>query len=178
MFSSATQFDPHRHQRQALRAVASFEFAKGAFVLLIGLSAILLMRQDVWVIAESLLAILHINTDRHFAQVFLDFADSITEARLWTAASVSFTYSALRFIEAYGLWKERLWAEWVAFTSGALLLPVEIHGLMRGITIVRSIIFVGNIAVIFFMIYLIRAGRERRRAESAALKSRGQSGSV
>jgi uncharacterized membrane protein (DUF2068 family) len=176
MASSATQFDAHRRERQALRAVASFEFAKGAFVLLIGLSAILLVHQDVWVIAESLLTLLHINTDRHFAQVFLDFADSITEARLWTAASVSFTYSALRFTEAYGLWKERVWAEWVAFTSGALLLPVEIHGLLRGVTVVRTLIFVGNIAVVLFMIYLIRAGQERRRGEAAALKSRGQSG--
>jgi uncharacterized membrane protein (DUF2068 family) len=176
MLSSGTKPDPHRHERQALRAVASFEFAKGALVLLIGLSALLLVHQDVWVIAESLLALLHINTDRHFAQLFLDFADSITEARLWTAAWVAFTYSALRFTEAYGLWKERVWAEWVAFTSGALLLPVEIHGLMRGITIVRSVIFVGNIAVVIFMIYLIRVGRERRRAEATGLRSRDQSG--
>jgi len=58
--------------------VASFEFSKGVFVLMIGISALLLMRQDVWVIAESLLALLHISTDRRYAQAFLDFADSIT----------------------------------------------------------------------------------------------------
>jgi uncharacterized membrane protein (DUF2068 family) len=177
MLSSATKSDTHRHERQVLRAVASFEFAKGIFVLMIGLSALLLMRQDVWVIAESLLALLHISTDRHFAQVFLDFADSITEARLWTAAWVAFTYSALRFTEAYGLWKERVWAEWVAFTSGALLLPLEIHGLMRGITFLRTAIFLVNIAVVVFMGYLIRAGRQRRRARQTRPESRAASGS-
>ncbi|MGA7905836.1 MAG: DUF2127 domain-containing protein [Candidatus Sulfotelmatobacter sp.] len=177
MPSSGTKSDPHRRERQALRAVASFEFAKGVFVLLIGLSALLLIRQDVWVIAESLLALLHISTDRHSAQLFLDFADSITEARLWTAAWVAFTYSALRFTEAYGLWKERVWAEWVALTSGALLLPVEIHGLIRGITVVRSVIFAGNIAVVIFMVYLIRAGRRRRREEAAQPESHAWSGS-
>jgi uncharacterized membrane protein (DUF2068 family) len=169
--------DPHRHQRQALRAVASFEFSKGVFVLMIGISALLLMRQDVWVIAESLLALLHISTDRRYAQAFLDFADSITEARLWTAAWVALIYSGLRFTEAYGLWKERVWAEWVAFTSGAMLLPVEIHGLMRGITIVRVVIFLVNIAVVVFMVYLIRAGQARRRFEAARTKSRAASGS-
>lgn len=143
--------------------MASFEFVKGMFVLLIGLSALLLVHQDVWVIAESLLAVLHISTDRHWAQVFLDFADSITEARLWTAAWVAFTYAALRFTEAYGLWKERVWAEWVAFTSGAMLLPVEIHGLLRGITLVRAVIFVGNVAVVVFMLYLIHARRRAAR---------------
>jgi uncharacterized membrane protein (DUF2068 family) len=146
--------------------VASFEFVKGVFVLMIGLSALLLMRQDVWVIAESLLALLHISTDRHSAQLFLDFADSVTEARLWTAVWLALIYSALRFTEAYGLWKERVWAEWVALTSGALLLPLEIHGLMRGITVVRTVIFLGNIGVVVFMLYLIRAN-PRRRARAA-----------
>ncbi len=160
-----------------MRAVASFEFSKGIFVLMIGVSALLLMRRDVWVIAESLLALLHISTDRHYAQVFLDFADSITEARLWTAFYAAVIYSALRFCEAYGLWKERVWAEWVALTSGAMLLPVEIHGLMRGITVVRAVIFLGNIAVVAFMVYLIRAGRARRRANASAPQTRAASGS-
>src|SRR5579864_122453 len=120
MHSLGTKSDAHRHQRQALRAVASFEFAKGIFVLLIGLSALLLVHQDLWVIAESLLALFHISTDRHSAQMFLDFADNITEARLWTAAWVSLVYSALRFTEAYGLWNERVWAEWVALGSGTM----------------------------------------------------------
>jgi len=176
MHSSETKLDQHRHERRALRAVASFEFIKGAFVLLIGFSALLLVHQDLWVIAESLLALLHVSTDRHWAQAFLDFADSITEARLWTAAWLSFTYSALRFIEAYGLWKERVWAEWVALGSGVILLPLEVHGLLRGITIMRSVIFLGNIAVVAFMVYLIRAGRKLRREEAAQARSHsGQS---
>jgi hypothetical protein len=56
--------DPHRRQRQAIRLVALIEFVKGIFVLLMGVCALLLVRQDVWLIAESLLALLHINSDR------------------------------------------------------------------------------------------------------------------
>jgi len=37
-----------------------------------GLSALMLVHRDVWLIAESLLTVLHINSDRHFALVFLD----------------------------------------------------------------------------------------------------------
>ena len=80
MLSPATKIDLHRAQRNLLRAVASFEIIKGIFVLLIGLSAILLVHKDAWVIAESLLALLHISTDRHSAQLFLDFADNLTDA--------------------------------------------------------------------------------------------------
>src|SRR4029077_20347062 len=141
----ATKIDLHRAQKSLLRAVASFEFIKGVFVLLIGICAILLVRRDAWVMAESLLALFHISTDRHSAQLFLDFADNLTDTRLWAAAKLAFVYSALRFAEGYGLWNGRTWAEWIAFGSGTLLLPLEIHQLMRGITVLRSVVFAANI---------------------------------
>ena len=158
MLPSGTKIDLHRAQRNLLRAVASFEFAKGLFVLLIGLSALLLVHKDAWVIAESLLALFHVNTDRRWAQDFLDFADRLTEARLWAVAQLAFAYSVLRFAEAYGLWKQRTWAEWLAFISGTLFLPLEIHGLMRGITLLRSIVFVANLGIVLYMLFLAAGG--------------------
>src|SRR5947208_6666583 len=125
----------HRRQRRLLRAVATFECFKGVFVVLMGICALALVHKDTWLIAESLLALLHISTDHRLAQTFLDFADGITDARLWAAARIAFAYAALRFTEAYGLWKERKWAEWVAFVSGTLLLPFEVRELFRGVTI-------------------------------------------
>jgi uncharacterized membrane protein (DUF2068 family) len=163
MLSPVTKIDLHRAQRNLLRAVASFEFAKGVFVLLIGVCALLLVHKDAWWIAESLLARFHISTDRRSAQMFLDFADRITDARLWAAAELAFAYSLLRFIEAYGLWRQRTWAEWLALVSGTLFLPLEIHGLMRGVTWLRSGVLVANLGVIAYMFFLLRAGRRRRR---------------
>ncbi|HUD67665.1 MAG TPA: DUF2127 domain-containing protein [Candidatus Sulfotelmatobacter sp.] len=158
----------HRRQRRVLRAVASFEFAKGVFVILMGFCALALVHKDVWVIADSLLTLLHISTDRRSAQVFLDFADNVTDARLWAAARIAFAYAALRFTEAYGLWKERTWAEWVAFVSGTLLLPLEVRELFRGVTLLRSSLFVGNVAVVVYMLYIILANRRERRTALSA----------
>src|ERR1700691_6057560 len=163
MLSSATKIDLHRAQKNLLRVVASFEFTKGVFVLLIGLSAILLVHKDACVIAESLLAFFHVNTDRRWAQDFLDFADRLTDARLWAAAQFAFAYSVLRFAEAYGLWKQRTWAEWLAFVSGTLFLPLEIHSLIRGVTVLRSTVLLANLGIVLYMFFLLRAGRRRRR---------------
>ena len=55
--------------------------------------------------------------------------------------------------------------------SGALLLPVEIRELMRGITWLRSAVLIGNLAVVIYMIYVIRDNRRERRA--AALGAAG-----
>jgi uncharacterized membrane protein (DUF2068 family) len=162
MPSSASQAHLHRVQTSALRAVASFEFAKGLVVLLAGILALLLVHKDAWVIAESLLALLHINPDRRYAQLFLDFADRVTDARLWEAAGVAATYSTLRFVEAYGLWKERSWAEWVALISGSLLLPWEVRELIKHATLLRIGLFLGNAAIVVYMLYLLREGHRAR----------------
>jgi uncharacterized membrane protein (DUF2068 family) len=176
MLSPATKIDLHRAQRNLLRAVASFEFIKGILVLLIGVGAMLLVHKDAWVMAESLLALLHISTDRHSAQLFLDFADNLTDARLWMAARLALIYSALRFAEGYGLWKERTWAEWLAFGSGMLLIPLEVRALFRGITFLRSAVFLINVAIVLYMFFLLRQGRLLRRASQAGAQTQEQSG--
>jgi uncharacterized membrane protein (DUF2068 family) len=165
MDAPAAKSDSHRRQRRMLRGIAAFECAKGVFVVLMGVCALTLMHKDVWLIAESLLALLHINADRRSAQLFLDFADSITDARLWAAVRIAFAYAVLRFTEAYGLWKEKTWAEWVALVSGTLLLPVEIKELLRGLTLMRCSFFIGNLAVIFYMLYVIFAHRRERKGQ-------------
>ena len=166
MHALANKSARHRRQRRVLRAVALFEFAKGIFVALMGFCALALVHKDVWLIAESLLALFHVSTDRRSAQVFLDFADNVTDARLWAAARIAFAYAALRFTEAYGLWKERTWAEWVAFVSGTLLLPLEVRELFRGVTISRCALFVGNVAVVLYMLYVIMSNRREKRNAS------------
>ena len=155
--------DPHRSQRRVLRAVAGLEFFKGVFVVLMGICALALFHKDTWQIAESLLSLLHISTDRRSAQIFLDFADSITDARLWAAARIAFAYAALRFTEAYGLWKQRTWAEWVALVSGTLLLPLEVRELFRGVTFWRFALLIGNLGIVCYMLYVILQNRRERR---------------
>jgi uncharacterized membrane protein (DUF2068 family) len=152
--------DAHRRQRRVLRVVALFELLKGIFVLFMGILAITLVHKDVWLIAETLLAAFHINTDRRSAQMFLNFAGNITDARLWAAAQIAFAYAALRFAEGYGLWHERTWAEWVALVSGALLMPMEIRELLRGLTWIRGAMFLGNLAVVLYMLNVILSNRE------------------
>ena len=172
--SHLTPEPPHR-QRRVLQTVASFEFLKGVFVGLMGICAILLVHKDVWLYAESLLALFHISTDRRFAQLFLDFADNITDARLWAAARLAFAYSALRFTEAYGLWHCRTWAEWVAAISGTLLLPLEIRELFQRVTLLRFGLLIGNVAIVVYMVYVIFGNRRARKEAELGAKAKSAS---
>ena len=151
----------HTRQLRALRAVASVELAKGLGVLLAGFGVLSLIHKDVWGIADSLLYLLHINPDRHYARVFLDWADRVTDTNLLSIAMVAMAYSLLRFVEAYGLWRERAWAEWLALVSGALYVPFEVWDLFHKPTWVRAAILLINLLVVAYMAYL-RTGDRRR----------------
>ena len=94
--------DKHKANLQVLRGIATLELTKGMIVLLAATGILLMVRrEDPWDIADGLLRLLHISPDHHFAQVFLDWADSLTTAKLWTVGAVALAYSVLRFIEAY-----------------------------------------------------------------------------
>jgi len=145
---------------QVLRAVATLEVTKGMIALLAACGVLLLMRrEDPWDIADGLLRLLHISPDHHFAQVFLNWADSLTSAKIWTVAAAGLSYSVMRFVEAYGLWYARAWAEWIALISGALYLPFEIYKVVHRQSLFHVSVLLVNLAIVFYMAYLLKTGQ-------------------
>ena len=140
-------------------------------VLLAGFGVLSLVHRDAWDVAESFLEWLHISPDAHYAQVFLNLADQLTDTKLWAVAIGALTYSSLRFAEAYGLWRARAWAEWLALISGAIYLPFEIFELTRRLDWIRLAIFLINLAVVLYMAFLRMQARGRFRTSLPAAES-------
>jgi uncharacterized membrane protein (DUF2068 family) len=140
-----------RASTAGLRAVASFEALKGAVVLLLGL-ALLGLHRHAEDYAGRLLYHLHFDPDRRFAHAFLTAATKVTDTRLWTIAAATLTYSAVRFIEAWGLWNRRVWAEWFALLSGAMYLPWEILKVSERSDWERIAVLGLNILIIVYML--------------------------
>jgi uncharacterized membrane protein (DUF2068 family) len=149
----------HGASLRVLRAVATFELTKGLIVLLAACGILLLVhREDPWDIADGLLRLLHISPDHHFAQVFLDWADSLTETKVWAVAGVAVAYSLLRFLETYGLWYAKAWAEWIALISGTLYLPFEIYKVVHQQNLFHISVLLINVAVVLYMAYALKTG--------------------
>jgi len=162
-YSQAESPPHHDANLQVLRAVASLELTKGLIVLLAAFGVLFLVGRDPWDIADGMLRLLHISPDRHFAQAFLDWADTLTDAKLWAVAAVALGYSILRFTEAYGLWYARAWAEWMALISGSLYLPFEIYNLVHRQSFFHILVLIGNLAIVLYMVYLLWAGKSLHR---------------
>ncbi len=141
-------------KKAGLRSIAVLEALKGIAVLALGLGLLHYLHRDVGDAAERLLRHLHMNPARHYARVFLEAAYRLNDGNLWGMAAGAAAYSIVRFIEAYGLWNARVWAEWFALLSGCLYLPWEVVEVVKHATPIRWAVLLGNIAIVLYMAYL------------------------
>jgi uncharacterized membrane protein (DUF2068 family) len=146
-----------------LRTVALFEAAKGLVVLAAGFGLLALVHRDAQAVAERFVEHLHLNPAKHYPRIFVDAASRLTDGRLWTLAWLAASYSTLRMIEAYGLWRARRWAEWFAAVSGGIYLPVEVFELTRGLSWVKAVTLILNLVIVAYMARTLwRSGPEGR----------------
>lgn len=144
----------------AVRGVALLEAAKGALVLLAGLGALSLIHHDAQRFAEQLVGHLHLNLAKRYPRIFLDAASRLTDARLWGLAGLAAAYALVRFVEAYGLWRGRRWAEWFAAVSGSIYIPLELYGLYRGATVISLGALVLNGLIVAVMVGALLRARQ------------------
>jgi uncharacterized membrane protein (DUF2068 family) len=149
-----------------VRAVAMFEALKGALVLVAGFGLLALVHRDLQDLAERLVLHSHLDPASHYPRVFVEAASRMNDTRLRTLAALAFAYSVVRFVEAYGLWHMRAWAEWFAILSGCLYLPVELYELFERPTHLRGLVLFFNAVIVAYLLY-VRLSRTGRAAEDA-----------
>jgi uncharacterized membrane protein (DUF2068 family) len=150
---------------KGVRAVATLEFSKGVIVVLAGLGVLSMRHRDIWGVAESLLEFFHVNPHKHYVGIFIDLVYRVSDIRLWKIAVIAAVYVILRFVEAYGLWYVKPWAEWLAIASGTIYIPFEIADMMHRITWFRVVIIVVNVGIVLYMLLLRLEAAKKRHAQ-------------
>ncbi len=155
------------HHYFGLRAVAVFEFVKGFAVLLIGLGLLSLIHRDVQDTVERVMRTLHLDPAWHWSKFLLARVSTLDDVGLRRVAVLSFAYAAFRIAEAYGLWYEYLWAEWMAVISATIYLPLEVRHLWHRTTFAGVSVFVGNLFIVAYLAYVLWDNHRARLAEAA-----------
>jgi uncharacterized membrane protein (DUF2068 family) len=65
-------------------------------------------------------------------------------------------YAAVEGLEAWGLWYQKRWAEYLTFLVTASLLPLEVYELAHRLTPFKLLAFVINIAVVAYLLFAKR----------------------
>ncbi|HTX65411.1 MAG TPA: DUF2127 domain-containing protein [Opitutaceae bacterium] len=148
--------------------IASIEAAKGVVVLAAGLGLFELMHRDVQDAAERLVRNMHLNPASHYPRVFLEVMARLDKPDLRLLALGALAYALVRFVEAFGLWRARRWAEWFGALSGSVYLPLEVFKLFELLTWPRVTVLITNIVVVAYLAsILMRASAGPPKATAA-----------
>lgn len=139
-----------------LRTVALFEIGKGLLVLIAGISLTRLLHHSAEEIAEQVVTRFHLDPATHYVKLFLDAMGQLNDTKLWLMLGFAMFYALVRFTEAYGLWRGRIWAEWFAALSGGIYVPYELFELIRHPGWLSATTLVINLLIVGFMVYGLR----------------------
>jgi uncharacterized membrane protein (DUF2068 family) len=140
-------------KRRALRGIAVFEAVKGiaAFAAVIGVLD--LIHHDVRHLAVERIGHFGFNPEARYPSILLHYADLLPGANVRSLVFLAFGYIVVRALEAYGLWKDRAWGEWLGALSGGLYTPFEINHLVHRPSIINAVLLASNIFVVSFLAY-------------------------
>lgn len=147
--------------RKSLDVVAAIEAAKGTIVLLAGFGLLGLLHKDLHALSGDIVAHLHMNPARKYPHIFIDLMSSLNDRRLWLMSGMALLYSTIRFAEAYGLWKQKTWAEWLALVGGCIYLPFEVYEVFKKPSFIHVSALVVNLVIVLLMAKVLLQRRSR-----------------
>ena len=148
-----------------LRAIAIFEVIKGGAVLI----AFFMVAGGHWTMASLTERIVHYMHLKPGGSIAGFFTGTVAHLEPGVLVWLALAYIALRFFEAYGLWRERHWGEWLAVLSAGLYVPAEIYELVLHFSLRKVGVLAVNLVIIAFLglvLWKTRNGRKTQRAAS------------
>lgn len=146
----------------AVRTVAWIEAIKGVLALLLASGALALLHHDLHALALYLIGHAHLNPAAKYPGIFLEFAGQFGDSRIRMLAAGAAGYAVLHLVEAYGLFKERAWAEILAASGASIYIPFELLELSRFPSLAVLCVLVINIAIVWIMARALLAKRKAR----------------
>ena len=151
--------------RKSLDIVAALEAAKGTIVLLAGFGLLGLLHRDLHALSGDIVAHLHLNPAKKYPHIFIDLFSSLNDQRLWLMAGMALLYSTIRLVEAYGLWKQKTWAEWLALLGGCIYLPLEVYEIWRKASFLHISALVVNLVIVLLVAKVLLQKRQPKQPQ-------------
>jgi uncharacterized membrane protein (DUF2068 family) len=149
-----------RHERdRGLLAIGLFKLAKSIFFFGIGVGAIHLLHKDIGDEVTRIATALKFDPESRFVSLLLDKVDLIDAHRLKEISLATFSYSALALTEGVGLLMEKVWAEYLTLILTISFLPWELFELVRRADMFRFSLLLINLAVLWYLVWLLRRKR-------------------
>ena len=142
-----------------LRAIALFEAIKGVIAVLAWLALVDLLHHDVQSLANGVIAWLGLAPQEHLSELLLHYAEQLPLVNLRSLGLLALAYAALRWVEAWGLWRTRAWAQYLGAASGGLYIPFELYEWWQQPGWLTSGVIALNAAIVAYLLWHLRKTR-------------------
>jgi uncharacterized membrane protein (DUF2068 family) len=136
-----------------VRIIIVWKVVKGCLLLIIGVTAFALIHSDLHQIGTDAVHWLGIDAARPHVEHFLSSLTGLTPTRIAEVGVGALVVSSVMFVEAWGLHRRRVWAEWLTVIVTASLIPVEIYELALHPSVGKVLTLIANVAIV---VYLLR----------------------
>lgn len=84
-------------------------------------------------------------------------ARAISPNRYTVFGAIAIAYAGLEGAEAYGLWRRRVWGEYLTVIATSLLFIPEIWELTKTVTPLKVGALIANVAIVAYLVYRLRS---------------------
>jgi len=118
------------------------------------------LHQDLHRLVPELIEHFGLKPGGHYPLIILRYADVLADTNLRVLVLLAAGYAVLRFCEAYGLWYQHTWGEWLGALSGAVYVPFELWHLANRPSLLGAAVLLINLGVVGFLVYLLWRKRQ------------------
>ncbi|CAN5708703.1 hypothetical protein BH11MYX2_BH11MYX2_00210 [soil metagenome] len=136
-----------------LRVIILWKVIKGILLTALAVTALLMRHGDVQAAATHFVEWLGLDPATPSIDHFLDRLETLTPNRITAIGIGAQVVGAVMFLEAWGLHRRRVWAEWLTVIVTSSLIPFELYHLVERPSVGKVATLIGNIAIV---IYLLR----------------------
>ena len=147
--------DPQR-SRRFLRLIALERMVRGVLLLAAGVYLLFHLHSDFGRLADHAIRAIELDPRRPFFHRIVAYLHHLHASEVRVAALFALGYGVLELVEGTGLWLDRLWAEYLTVIATSLLLPLEVYELVRKPSALKAGGIVVNIAIVVYLVYLLR----------------------
>jgi uncharacterized membrane protein (DUF2068 family) len=115
-------------------------------------------------LAERVMRAIELDPQHGFLHRIVDYLHNVHASELKVVAVFALVYGVVEIVEGAGLWLDKLWAEFLTVGSTSLLLPYEFYELVRKPTAFKAGGILVNIAIVVYLVVVLRRRLERERA--------------
>ena len=153
---------PKRPARTGILLIGLFKLLKGLLLVAVGIGALKLLHRDVAAVVDHWVQILRVDPDNRFIHRLLAKVFAVSPRQLKELSVGTFFYASLLLTEGVGLLLRKHWAEYFTVITTAALIPLEVYELAHKFTAVRLGVTLVNVAIVWYLVQELRAGRKGR----------------